>query len=380
MSKRFAVTAALVALPVSWRLPPARSSLRRKRRSISFTRTMPAGDCDAITRADVPAQPGGPPGAGRRGKLRVARQQVGSDQGGVHFEFAYAEAQFAPGAAITALRGPTVRHQPTDVARSVAGGTPSALWRQGAMSSWDRLFVSTQGSISTMSSATPAAGRPSRRSMRASPPSRGGAGTEVLERSIAHDTSAKPACYLANGAARHGARQSAPWTPGCRPPGACRDRDTQGVSRACGDMASDAAPETAIEAFTRRLMQHQLARIRRAEGHRARRRPRTRSSPTDGCSADGSSTVSSDTAMWRACRAALAAGHRTVCGVGLALTLFKLDRAGRASRDGRAPAAARHGRPLVDVSGADALHSAMAGRAETVTRAEMTRTLLSSSP
>ncbi len=175
----------------------------------------------------------------------MARQQVGSDQGGVPSGIRRRGSPIRPRCRDhRALRRPAVPHQPAGAARSVERrGRLRARVAQGrdelprrSPVRLDTRALSRHGSAPVHA----AAGRPSRHPRCAlRPPSRGGAGTEVLERSIADD--ADECDRRAVGAAvqrrrrRHGARQcgvarghAAAWVDSL---GANGDGDTQELSR-----------------------------------------------------------------------------------------------------------------------------------------------------
>ena len=194
MSKRFAVTVALVALASVLAPPhPHAQLIPTKTPFDRLYQDYAGGDYDAITRALPSARSlavlQAPPDAGK------LRKWLGNkwDRTKAVFilEFAGAEAQFAPGAAITALSEGRlfVISRPTP-RRSVAGGRrlrARVAQRRHVYAGRSHVRLDP-GAVSRhdpapVHSAAGRASRHARSALRA--PSRGGAGTEVLERSIA---------------------------------------------------------------------------------------------------------------------------------------------------------------------------------------------------
>ena len=150
MSKRFAVTVALVALANVLAPPHPHAQLIPPKTAFDqLYKDYAGGDYDAITRALPSAR-------------SLAVLQAPSDSGKLRkwlgnkwdrtkavfiLEFAGAEAQFAPGAAITALSEGRlfVISRPTPLGQSPEDDAFELAWHNGAMAMLeDRMFVSTQ--------------------------------------------------------------------------------------------------------------------------------------------------------------------------------------------------------------------------------------------
>ena len=150
MSKRFAVTVALVALASVLAPPhPHAQLIAPKAPFDQLYKDYAGGDYDAITRAlTSPRSLAVLQAPADAGKLR---KWLGNkwDRTRVAFilEFAGAEAQFAPGAAITALSEGRLYliSRPTSLGQSKDEDAFELVWHKAAMSFLqDRLFVSTQ--------------------------------------------------------------------------------------------------------------------------------------------------------------------------------------------------------------------------------------------